>query len=248
MFVWCRHRGVDARGGYLWPTLEAVRTAKSLGVPAVSVIELGVAGGNGLLALEEAAAAAEDLLGVRVEVFGFDTGKGLPPPEDVRDVPYVTRPGIFAMDESALRARLQRAELVLGPVAETVPRWLAEPHPPIAFCAFDLDYYSSTRDALRLLEADRSRLLPRVACYFDDVLGYAWGDFVGVRAAIADFNETHERRKIGAVYGLRFYVPESELHAPWPDRIFVAHAFDHDSYAVEEDQVSLWEDGLRLEP
>jgi hypothetical protein len=248
MFVWCRQRGIVARAGYLWPTLEAVRTAHSLGVPAVSVIELGVAGGNGLLALEEAAVAAEGLLGVNVEVFGFDTGRGLPPPEDHRDIPYVTRPGIFAMDEAALRARLQRAKLVLGPVAETVPRWLAEPHPPIAFCAFDLDYYSSTRDALRLLEADTSRLLPRVACYFDDVLAYGWSEFVGVRAAIAEFNASHERRKVGSVYGQRWYLPQSELHDPWPDRLFVAHVFDHDQYAVEENQVSLFEDALGLEP
>ena len=190
MFEWCQATtGSRYRPQYLWPTLQSASSAKALGVPRISVVEFGVAGGNGLLALEEAAAAAESLLGIGVAVAGFDTGKGLPPPVDHRDVPFVLRPGYFEMDERALRDRLSRAELVLGPVAETLGPWLETGPAPVGFAAFDLDYWSSTVDALRLFDARDGVLLPRILCYFDDILGVAWGDFNGERAAIADFPE-----------------------------------------------------------
>ena len=145
MFEWCQATtGSRYRPQYLWPTLQSASSAKALGVPRISVVEFGVAGGNGLLALEEAAAAAESLLGIGVAVAGFDTGKGLPPPVDHRDVPFVLRPGYFEMDERALRDRLSRAELVLGPVAETLGPWLEAGPAPVGFAAFDLDYWSST--------------------------------------------------------------------------------------------------------
>ena len=56
------------------------------------------------------------------------------------------------MDEGALRKRLTSAELVLGPVAETIPEWSNSEHPPVGFIAFDLDYYSSTVEAFQLLD------------------------------------------------------------------------------------------------
>ena len=198
MFEWCQATtGSRYRPQYLWPTLQAASTAKALEVPRISVVEFGVAGGNGLLALEEAAMAAESLLGVDVAVAGFDTGAGLPPPVDHRDVPFVLRPGYFEMDEHALRDRLVRADLVLGPIAETLGPWLETGPAPVGFAAFDLDYWSSTVDALRLFDGGDDRLLPRVLCYFDDILGVAWSDFNGERAAIADFNAGHDRRKLG---------------------------------------------------
>lgn len=247
-FSWHRRAGLATRAQYLWPVLEAARSARSLGVGEITVIEFGVAGGNGLLALENAASAAAATSGVKIEVVGFDTGTGLPPPEDHRDVPWGVRPGLFAMDPEALRARLKTARLVLGPVSETVPGWVAEGRAPVGFVSYDLDYYSSTRDALRLLEAGSESLLPRIPCYFDDVLGYGWSDFNGELAAIAEFNETHARRKIGRCYGLRHSLPPSEFNCAWPEKIYVAHLFDHERYAdVEEDQVSLWEGALALE-
>ena len=61
MFRWCRAEGIGARSQYLWGTLVAARNAAVLGIPHVSALELGVAGGNGLLELEIAAAAAGEL-------------------------------------------------------------------------------------------------------------------------------------------------------------------------------------------
>jgi hypothetical protein len=246
LFGWCRAAGNDVRGSYLWGVLQAARIGAALGYPAVSVLEFGVAGGNGLIALEQAAASAESILGIEVHVFGFDTGKGMPSPRDHRDVPWLIQDGWFAMDVDRLRARLTRAHLVLGDVEDTVAAWLGAEHPPVGFCSFDLDYYSSTMAAFRLLDGDAARLLPRVPAYFDDVFGYGWSDFNGELAAIADFNDGHADRKIGKIHGLRYDLA-SEISAAWPDKMFVIHLFDHPKYNEPEGKIAeYWFEALKL--
>jgi hypothetical protein len=225
---------MTARPHYLWGVMFGAHTARVLGIDQITAIEFGVAGGNGLLELERAAAMAGELIGVEVVPLGFDTGTGMPAPVDHRDVPFVIREGYFPMDERALRERLRSAELVLGPVAETLPAWDNAGHPPVGFVAFDLDYYSSTMEAFSLLDAPPERLLPRIACYFDDVLGYGWNDFNGERAAIGDFNAAHAERKVAKVHGLRYELPPSEFMLPWHEKLWVAHLFDHPQYATPE--------------
>jgi hypothetical protein len=233
-FPWARAQDVDTRPHYLWGTLLAARLGRGLGLPRVAVCELGVAGGNGLLALERAATLASELLGIAVDVYGFDAGSGMPAPVDERDAPWLIEPGWFDMDEPALRARLTSAQLVLGPVAETVPAFAAADHAPVGFIAFDLDYYSATMDAFALLAADPAAILPRLVCYFDDVLGYGWSEHTGERAAIDAFNATHDRRRLGRVHGLRHSLPPSERELPWPEQIWLLHAFDHPRYRDRE--------------
>jgi hypothetical protein len=218
------------RPQYVWSVLSAAKIAQGLGIERITAIEFGVAGGNGLLALETAADGAEELLGVQVDVFGFDTGSGMPEPEDHRDAPFSVREGQFGMDVDKLRARLRRAELVLGPVGETVPEFLSRAQPPIGFVSVDLDYYSSTMDAFRVLEAESDRLLPRVFCYFQGVLWHPWTEFIGQRAAINDFNGSHEQRKLSPIHGLRYALPASERPLPWPEMMYVAEIFDHELY------------------
>ena len=110
--------------------LHAATLARKLGHPRVSAIEFGVAGGNGLVALERHAEAVRAETGVEVAIFGFDTGRGMPPPRDYRDMPYMWQAGYFEMDEGALRARLRSARLILGDVAETLPGFAAREGPP----------------------------------------------------------------------------------------------------------------------
>lgn len=234
-FLWCVENGVDTRPQYLWPLLHAAHAAHALGMPRIAALELGVAGGNGLLALERAAAAASELSGTEIEIYGFDTGTGMPPPADPRDAPWLVEPSYFAMDEEALRARLSTARLVLGPVGETIPAWCAAGNAPVGFVAFDLDYYSSTVEAFRLFEGDiGERLLPRVMCYFDDLFGQGWTDFMGVHAALAEFNGAQPQRKIGKIHGLRFELPRSQFHEQWHEKLYVAHMFDHPRYSEPE--------------
>lgn len=223
-----------ARPNYTWSVLHSARIARTLGIDRITVAEFGVAGGNGLVALEAAATAAEGFFGVGIDVVGFDSGGGIPAPRDHRDAPYVIAAGDFPMDTDRLRARLQRSELLLGLVEETLPRFLEGTSSPVGFVSIDLDYYSSTVAALALLTAPPDRLLPRVMCYFDDVMGYPWGDFNGERLAIAEFNEREPDRKISPVYGLRYFLPRPWSQAMWPEMMYLAHILDHPRYDEDE--------------
>ena len=162
--------GVFPRPQYAFGVYYAADLAKRLGLPSISVIEFGVAGGRGLLALESIAELIGNELGVTIHVTGFDSGHGMPKPLDYRDLPHVWAGGFYAMDEDKLRATLSpKTELVLGDVAAVVGRWKAPA--PVGFVAFDLDYYSSTKAALSLFEdAEERPHLPRVYCYFDDII------------------------------------------------------------------------------
>ena len=224
--------GPVQRPAYAWGVVQAAHLAKHLGVERVSALELGVAGGNGLVALDRIAPLVEDALGVGVEVYGFDSGRGLPKPKDWRDLPNLWSAGDFPMDEAALRGRLQRAKLILGLVADTIPTFLQENPAPIGFISFDLDLYTSTKQAFALLEAEPARLLPRIHCYMDDILGFTFADFNGERLAMAEFNVEHETRKFSPIYGLRFYVPPRHFNAMWVEKFYMLHILDHPLYSA----------------
>ena len=220
------------RPNYAYGVRRAVTAAASLGYEAVTVIEFGVAGGNGLVALEQHARIIGGAHGVRVDVLGFDTGMGMPRPVDYRDQPHYWSEGYYRMDQAALRARLRAAEIVLGDVATAVPRYLDEhrtvlAEAPVGFVSFDLDYYSSTMHAFDVFRApDISHLLPRVGCYFDDTIFSI--PAVGELRAIADFNdEKPSERAIGPICGLRAGLP---FDPPWADQFFEAHSFGHALY------------------
>jgi hypothetical protein len=219
------------RPHYAYGMYYAAMLASRLGHEKVSVIEFGVAGGNGLVVMEKHAREIEKQWPVEIEIYGFDLGQGLPPPVDYRDLPYEYRPGTFRMDEAKLRSRLSRSQLILGNVRETARRFFTEFDPaPIGFVSIDLDFYSSTRDALILFDAGHERLLPRVLCYLDDIVGADWvmfNEFVGELLAIKEFNETHEHRKVTPVHLLRH---KRVIERVWNDKMYALHDFEHPRY------------------
>lgn len=216
------------RPHFAWGAVQAVNLAKALGLPRISLVEFGVAGGNGLTALESIAARLEPHFGVGIEVHGFDAVEGMPKTEDNRDLPNLWRAGFYPMDREKLERRLSAARLHLGLVRETVERFVASTPAPIGFIAFDLCFYSSTRDAFRVFDAEQALLLPRVHLFFRNVLGRTFGDFNGERLAMAEFNETRPKRKISKIYGLQYYVGSNV--GRWVDQYYMAHLFDHDLY------------------
>lgn len=224
--------GAIERPHYGHCLLHAAQLARKLGHARVSAIEFGVAGGNGLVALESHAEHIRRETGVEVAIYGFDSGEGMPPPRDYRDLPYLWQRGYFVMDHDKLCRRLKSAKLVLGPVEETVEEFCRnEDSPPIGFIAFDLDYYSSTVAAFKIFEQSHSRLLPRTVCYFDDMVGdvdWAYNEFTGELLAIREFNEAHRDVKIAPVRGLRFF--GGRAPQLWHEQIFVAHLFQHADY------------------
>jgi hypothetical protein len=219
---------------YIWGVIQGVRLAHVLGIPRVSVIEFGVAGGNGLVALERIAIRVEAEYDVGIDVYGFDMGIGLPKPRDHRDLPNLFAEGDYPMNVEALRQRLRRAQLLIGPVSDTVVRFLQSGPAPVCFISNDLDLYSSTAEAFRLLDGPPGCLLPRVHCYFDDILGLTYGDCNGERLAIAEFNAQHDMRKLSQIYGLRFFLPRQYSDSPWAEKFYMAHLFDHEAYGQKD--------------
>lgn len=224
--------GAVVRPHYAYLVNQAARLAARLGQPRVSILEFGVAGGAGLLALEYHAEQAEKLYPVKIEIYGFDTGKGLPEVLDYRDMPYLYKPGFYEMNVPVLQAHLKRAKLVLGNVSDTVGGFFKEFNPaPIGAVSQDLDFYSSTMAAFKLFEADSAHFLPRVFCYFDDTIGretQLFGDFTGERLAIHDFNEGHAKVKLTPIYYLRAS-PAARL---WHHQMWSLHFFDHADYNI----------------
>lgn len=218
---------------YAYGVLMACLQARALGHDRVTVIEFGVASGNGLLALGHAGRQIGGKLGVEVTAVGFDTGEGLPMEEDYRDLPYWYGRGDYKMDVAALRARLGgNCRLVLGNIAETVPNYLAAAggDGPIGFCSFDVDYYSSTRDALKIFGGTAATRLPRVLCYFDDInvgdLAYVTPR-IGQVAAISEFNAGHPDTELAKVGAVRHNRP---IEASWNDVIYVFQDFTHPNF------------------
>lgn len=224
--------GSVERAHYGHGLLQAAILAKKLGHTAVTAIEFGVAGGSGLVSLEKHAERVRKETGVQVTIYGFDSGSGMPPPADYRDIPYLWQAGYFAMDQKKLQDRLQNAKLLIGNVEDTIGTFCdQERPPPIGFISFDLDYYSSTMAAFKIFSMKKEYLLPRVACYFDDMTGdidWAYNDFAGELLAIDEFNSTHEDIKIAPVRGLRFF--GQRLPQCWHEQMFVAHLFQHADY------------------
>ena len=219
---------------YAWGVMQGAALAKVLGLRKVSVIEFGVAGGHGLLALEAISERIEQRTNIGIDVFGFDSGLGLPKPEDFRDQPNMWFEGQLPMDKAVLEPKLRRAKLCLGPVKETIQPFIAGKPAPVAFVSIDLDLYSSTHDALLLFNADYAYLLPRVICYFDDIHGYTYNDYCGERAAIAEFNAFNNTSKICPIYGLRYSIPRVSRDEPWPDQMYFAHFFEHPLYSTPD--------------
>jgi hypothetical protein len=216
---------------YGYGVVQAAALASRLLVDSVTVLELGVAGGNGLVHLQELC-KHHSASGVDLRPVGFDLGDGMPTPYDHRDMPYIWQAGFFRMDQDKLLARLDRAELHLGDIANTGKTFLASRPSPVGFIAFDLDYYSSTSKAFAsLLLGDPEQYLPRVVCYFDDTVGPHFemhSRFTGEMLAIDEFNREHENRKLGKLNGLRYKLMPYD--AAWIEGIYILHIFDHPRY------------------
>ena len=224
--------GAVDRPWYAWCLYYAAVEAKALGYSAMTAVELGVAGGNGLVSLCSHGDSIRKELGIEVVVVGFDAGTGLPASKDPRDVQYFWPPAAFPMDVAALEQRLQgKARVILGDVATTVRDWNPDENAPLGAVMFDLDLYSSTMGSFALLE--KENVLPRMWCYFDDICvdepEIALTDYIGEREAIRQFNLAPERRKmndhLSPAYVFRHVDP-----GIWHHQIYLYHRLSHPRY------------------
>jgi len=156
---------------------------------------------------------------------------GLPKISDYRDLPYIWKKGFCKMNVSTLRKRLKRSTtLILGDVKDTVPIFLERDFSPIGFIAFDLDYYTSTKFALRIFHTIENNLLPRIFCYFDNIIGTdeeIMCEFTGEQLSIREFNNIHKNKKIAKISGLYH---KRIIKSTWSDMVYVMHSFKHTLY------------------
>ena len=226
--------GVVERPWYGHFIYEAGILAKALGHSKVSIIEFGVAGGNGLINIEKHVKIISKELNLDFEVYGFDLATGLPKSDNYKDMIYAWNPGAFKMDVKKLKARLRKSKLIIGDVVETVPEFFEKYDPaPVGCIMFDLDYYSSTKYAFRIFNEDQKYFLPRVNCYFDDV--NLTNEFIGELNAIKEFNEENKNKKIAQIYNFG-----ERIYNLWPgwlmmgNRMFQYHDFSHRDYNTPE--------------
>jgi len=216
---------LSKRPAYLTGLLAAASLAHHEGVSEIIAIEFGVAGGQGLIILQEEAEAIEHETGIRIKVFGFDSGGGLPEfTGDHRDHPDYWKQGDFPLDETSLRQKLSpRTRLILGEVKQTVPEFIERAqNAPIGFVSFDLDLYSSTVHALKIFNHPRKSMLKKVPLYFDDVMETLVShQFAGELLAIKEFNERDIKVKIDLWRGLKVGRPFPECQ--YFDCMYLAH-------------------------
>lgn len=223
------------RPHYLAGVLRAADQAKESGISEISVYEFGVAGGAGLLRLQDYAARVEAETGVRIRVYGFDTGGGLPDLSgDYRDHPELWSAGDYPMDWNALRPLLsERTELVLGDVRDTIPAFVANKlTAPVGFISIDVDLYTSTRDALKILSLPGTKRLLRTVIYLDDTETMLYHRFAGEMLAVEEFNELNPGIKIDRWRGIHMQRPFPE-HS-WLNRMWVAYDLDAANRIVTE--------------
>jgi hypothetical protein len=218
------------RQQHAYAILTCADLARELGLREVTLIEFGVAAGAGILNICGIARRVTRETGVNFRIFGFDTSKGMPPPLSFRDHPEIYQQGDFPMDHEALKQALpSNATLVIGELKDTVGPFLQSIPitAPIGFVSIDVDYYSSTRDALRVLEGAPGQYLPRTQMYLDDLEHPSHNSWCGERGAVLEFNERHPMRKIEPHAFLRSY--RIFRNARWIDHMFTLHVLDHPS-------------------
>ena len=93
--------------------------------------------------------------------------------------------------------------------------------PPVGFVAFDLDLYSSTACALRILSMPNRRSLDHVPVYFDDVEHSVSHRRAGELLAIDEFNQSNIDVTIDRWRGIKNDRPFPE--ASFLQKMYMAH-------------------------
>lgn len=206
---------------------ESCLGAKKLGYNEVSVLELGIAGGNGIISLENYKKKIEKFLNIKITIYGFDSMKGLPEPESYKDLPFLWKKGFFTIDKNLLEKKID-SQIIYGDIENTVDKFITLSPKNIAAIFFDFDYYSSTKNFLKQIKKFQNFLCPRVYCYFDDVfnINYNYCEFNGEVLAIKEFNKENNEIKIANTLDniIDFKFPLAK------NMLWVMHNFSHQDY------------------
>jgi hypothetical protein len=221
------------REAYAYGILAAADLAKINNVKKIILIEFGVAAGGGLLNMCYIAKEVTKLTGIEFQIFGFDTGKGMPEPLNYKDHPEKYFTGDYPLvDRAALLKKLPtNATIIFGKIEDSVNDFLKNVKFPIGFVSIDVDYYYSTVDCLKVFNSFPELYLPYVFTYFDDVYNIDHNIFCGELLAIKEFNDVNTLRKISIATMLN----NSRIfrRSPWTHQTYLTHIFDHESRSIQ---------------
>lgn len=208
--------------------LHAADQAKERGFKTITVIEFGVANGAGLMNLIEIAKKVTKATGIKVNIYGFDTGEGMPEPIDYRDHPEYYNSGDFPMNKALLEEKIKdKATIIYGPIKEKISSFIASisEEAPIGFVTIDVDYYSSTKDVLELFKAKATYFLPLTYVYLDDIFMPHHNKKCGELLAVEELNEEQPLRQLS--YHRFFENQRVFKNANWVKQLYYFHVLDH---------------------
>lgn len=206
---------------------RAAEIASATGFSEISVLEFGVANGEGLRACALLAQETGAIFNIKIHVFGFDGCAGLPESRGYKDCPQCWDPGMFRMRHEEPEAGFYGATLLPGDFEDSIPAFIQAQRPPVGAIMLDVDFYSSAIVALGIFNHPPCRFLPIVSLYADDI--GASLEFQGETLAIKEFNQKSALRKIS---------PELESFGEFNfhgrrygfSKLKSCHMFDHPLY------------------
>ena len=184
---------------------ETSKNAIKLGYKEISIIELGVAGGNGIKSILKYKKKIEKVLDIKINIIGFDTGTGLPQTNEKKDLPFFWKLGDYTnKDLKNLENQDPSIKIYEGNISNTIDKFILENNLKIGLIIFDLDLYTSTKSFLDKIPelSKKELLLPRVFCYFDDlfIADYSLDQTNGEPLAITEFNDQFDNLKLGKTF------------------------------------------------
>ena len=210
---------------------ETSKTAIKLGEKEIFVIELGVAGGDGIRSLHNYKKNIEKVLDIKIFIAGFDSGSGLPEVTKKEDLPFFWKGGDYKnVNINDLEKNYNDVKIFAGDVSNTLDDFVKQNKKKIGCIFFDLDLYTSTKsflDKIPLL-SENNLLLPRTLCYFDDlfIVDYGLDDSNGEPLAISNFNKENDNFKLGKAFD-----NVSDFKFPLAkNQIYTLHDYNNNNY------------------
>ena len=217
------------RQQHAYGLLQAADRALKLGFRSVTVIEFGVASGAGIMNIQRIASNIQKMTGVKFDIYGFDNITGMPPHKDYRDHPDLYKEGDYKMNYAVLKKHLNsNVTITQGNIKSNIKQFLENlpPQSPIGFVSIDVDYYSSTVDALTVFDGEASKYLDIVYLYVDDIHKEEHNSLCGELLAINEFNKNHSKMIIE-----KYAFLESQRifkHAKWIKHMYSLHVLEHE--------------------
>ena len=214
--------------------LKCAEQAKRLNINKITLIEFGVANGAGLMNMSKISKKVTKVTGVEFQIYGFDTGAGMPLPKNYKDHPELYKVGDYPMDLINLKSKLDNnVELIIGDLNQTIKNFSENILKfPVGFISLDVDYYFSSVEALNIVGSIRPNLLlPCTFLYVDDIEEDTHNSICGELGAIDFFNKNNTK--------LYFIEKNRNIrwnrvfkNAKWIDKIFYIHNLSHDERSL----------------